>query len=144
MVRYRRNFVPGGTYFFTGTIAQTPRCLFAKPMDILAVRPVRWRDSLGYHLESANMDALEILPVELLGRQLARCAELRVSLSWRYRLSGRNGMPWGRWDPRYQPVGVCKVKRLAAPSSFVLSTRKGMSAGCSRGSCAKRSEHRRS
>ena len=27
-----------------------------------------------------------------------------------YARSGDNGMPWGKWDPQYQPVGVCKVK----------------------------------
>jgi SAM-dependent methyltransferase len=36
--------------------------------------------------------------------------ELREGLASFYRRSGANGMPWGRWDPRYQPVGVCKVK----------------------------------
>jgi SAM-dependent methyltransferase len=41
---------------------------------------------------------------------LCRSRELRSGLSWRYRLSGRNGMPWGRWDPRYHPVGIYKVK----------------------------------
>lgn len=43
-------------------------------------------------------------------QQLRGCAELRRDLSWRYRRSGRNGMPWGRWDPRYQPVGVRRSK----------------------------------
>lgn len=25
--------------------------------------------------------------------------------------SGENGMPWGKWDPEYQPVGIRKVKQ---------------------------------
>jgi SAM-dependent methyltransferase len=37
--------------------------------------------------------------------------ELRDHLASFYARSGDNGMPWGVWDPRYQPVGVCKVKR---------------------------------
>lgn len=39
------------------------------------------------------------------------CAELRDNLASLYFLSGDNGMPWGKWAPQYQPVGVCKVKR---------------------------------
>jgi SAM-dependent methyltransferase len=38
-------------------------------------------------------------------------AELRDHLAGFYFRSGNNGMPWGKWDPQYQPVGVCKVKR---------------------------------
>jgi SAM-dependent methyltransferase len=41
---------------------------------------------------------------------LRECDQLRQSLPFYYYRSGRNGMPWGRWDPRYQPVGVIKVK----------------------------------
>jgi ubiquinone/menaquinone biosynthesis C-methylase UbiE len=46
---------------------------------------------------------------ELLER-LRRCAELSQNLAAFYFRSGDNGMPWGVWDPQYQPVGVCKVK----------------------------------
>jgi ubiquinone/menaquinone biosynthesis C-methylase UbiE len=42
---------------------------------------------------------------------LRSCRELRDNLASFYGRSGENGMPWGVWDPRYQPVGVCKVKR---------------------------------
>ena len=41
---------------------------------------------------------------------LSNCAELRDHLASFYNFSGENGMPWGRWDPQYQPVGVCKLK----------------------------------
>jgi SAM-dependent methyltransferase len=41
---------------------------------------------------------------------LKECAELRAGLASFYSRSGDNGMPWGKWDPQYQPVGVCKVK----------------------------------
>jgi SAM-dependent methyltransferase len=46
--------------------------------------------------------------------QLYTCAELRDNLAAFYTRSGDNGMPWGRWDPQYQPVGVCKVKTADA------------------------------
>lgn len=42
---------------------------------------------------------------------LKDCAELRDNLAGFYSRSGDNGMPWGQWDPQYQPVGVCKVKK---------------------------------
>ncbi len=41
---------------------------------------------------------------------LRNCAELRDNLADFYYQSGNNGMPWGVWDPRYQPVGIVKVK----------------------------------
>jgi SAM-dependent methyltransferase len=45
---------------------------------------------------------------------LKNCDELRLNLANFYFRSGNNGMPWGKWDPQYQPVGVCKQKN---PSS---------------------------
>ncbi len=42
---------------------------------------------------------------------LRNCAELRDNLAGFYFRSGDNGMPWGKWDPQYQSVGVLKVKR---------------------------------
>lgn len=41
---------------------------------------------------------------------LQECAELRDNLAEFYYRSGDNGMPWGKWEPQYQPVGVCKIK----------------------------------
>lgn len=41
---------------------------------------------------------------------LRNCAELHDGLAGFYAQSGKNGMPWGKWDPQYIPVGVCKVK----------------------------------
>jgi SAM-dependent methyltransferase len=43
--------------------------------------------------------------------ELIHCNELRDHLAAFYFRSGDNGMPWGKWDPQYPPVGVCKVKR---------------------------------
>lgn len=42
--------------------------------------------------------------------QLKSCTELRDHLAGFYFKSGDTGMPWGKWDPQYQIVGVCKVK----------------------------------
>lgn len=41
---------------------------------------------------------------------LKNCGELKDNLASTYFTSGNNGMPWGVWNPQYQPVGVCKVK----------------------------------
>ncbi len=41
---------------------------------------------------------------------LANCNELRDGLARFYFKTGDNGMPWGRWEPQYPPVGVCKIK----------------------------------
>jgi SAM-dependent methyltransferase len=48
---------------------------------------------------------------------LVNCAELRDHLASFYFKSDKNGMPWGKWDPQYQPVGVCKIKRGSSPSN---------------------------
>jgi len=45
--------------------------------------------------------------------QLRNCAELQENLAGFYFKSGDNGMPWGKWDPQYQPVGIYKVKANA-------------------------------
>ena len=44
--------------------------------------------------------------------ELRNCRELRDNLAEFYFKSGSNGMPWGYWDPQYQPVGVIKVKKV--------------------------------
>ena len=41
---------------------------------------------------------------------LVNCAELRDHLAEFYFRSGDNGLPWGKWDPQYLPVGICKIK----------------------------------
>jgi len=43
--------------------------------------------------------------------------ELQDKLAKIYFQSGDNGMPWGKWDPQYQPVGVCKIKPVRPESS---------------------------
>lgn len=43
-------------------------------------------------------------------KELRDCSELRDGLPGHYYSSGNSGMPWGIWDPKYQPVGVVKVR----------------------------------
>jgi SAM-dependent methyltransferase len=40
--------------------------------------------------------------------ELCDCAELRDNLAKFYFKSDQNGMPWGKWDPQYLPVGISK------------------------------------
>jgi len=54
---------------------------------------------------ASNYDAYDELFTELRNN-----AALREGLASFYFQSGDNGMPWGRWNPQYQPVGVVKVK----------------------------------
>jgi ubiquinone/menaquinone biosynthesis C-methylase UbiE len=44
--------------------------------------------------------------------RIRNSSRLRELMSFSYRLSGRNGMPWGVWDPKYLPVGI-KLKTNA-------------------------------
>jgi SAM-dependent methyltransferase len=53
----------------------------------------------------SNYDSFDELLDALRGN-----AELRMGLAAFYFQSGANGMPWGIWDPRYQPVGVRRTK----------------------------------
>ncbi len=55
---------------------------------------------------SSKYDRYDELFEALLG-----CSELRDNLADFYFHSPNNGMPWGIWDPKYQPVGVVKIKR---------------------------------
>ncbi len=40
--------------------------------------------------------------------QYRRCVYLKEHLADFYRLSGKYGMPWGYWDPKYIPVGLSR------------------------------------
>ncbi|MFC1559271.1 methyltransferase domain-containing protein [Gemmatimonadota bacterium] len=54
----------------------------------------------------SNYDRYDELFEDLRG-----CDELRRALSPVYSRSADNGMPWGVWDPTYQPIGVVKQKK---------------------------------
>jgi 2-polyprenyl-3-methyl-5-hydroxy-6-metoxy-1,4-benzoquinol methylase len=43
--------------------------------------------------------------------ELRDCLELRDNLAHFYFQSANNGMPLGKWDPQYVPVGVVKIKK---------------------------------
>jgi len=100
-----------------------------KPGGILAATLCAARDEDWFHEPSkgwcytdVSLRRLFNLPVETHSNYnrydefmdaLRNCAELRNNLAPFYCMSGDNGMPWGKWDPVYQTVGVCKLKHLA-------------------------------
>lgn len=42
--------------------------------------------------------------------ELRNSAELKNNLSWRHFFMPNSGMPWGKWNPQYIPVGIIKIK----------------------------------
>ena len=51
---------------------------------------------------------------DVLMAKLRDCTQLKNGLAPVYFQGGNNGMPWGKWDPKYQSVGVIKT-RSATP-----------------------------
>lgn len=54
---------------------------------------------------------------ELFNKLCSEGNELYKRLDPAYYKSGDNGMPWGIWDPKYQPVGICKITGYIEPNS---------------------------
>ncbi|MBN2549654.1 MAG: class I SAM-dependent methyltransferase [Anaerolineales bacterium] len=85
-----------------------------------------WHEpSSGWCYSESSLQRLFDLPADTLSNydqyaelfnDLRRCTELRDHLASFYFQSDKNGMPWGKWDPQYLPVGVCKVKPRIAPA----------------------------
>ncbi len=86
-----------------------------------AARDTDWfhEPSQGWCYTEASLRRLFSLPGETISNYsqydelfatLKNCTELSHNLASFYYQSGNNGMPWGKWDPQYQSVGVVKVK----------------------------------
>ena len=80
----------------------------------------RWHEpSSGWCLSEASLKRIfridgeassNFTRYEELFSMLVNCDELKDNLAGFYFKSGNNGMPWGEWSPKYQPVGIYKVK----------------------------------
>ena len=46
------------------------------------------------------------LPANKMIEKYRSCTYLKDNLAGFYSKSGDNGMPWGKWDPKYFPVGL--------------------------------------
>ncbi|MFV2043572.1 MAG: class I SAM-dependent methyltransferase [Anaerolineales bacterium] len=75
--------------------------------------------SKGWCLTEATLRTAFSMPVDTItnfSEYDSILGDLRESRVLRHRLapmyfeSGESGMPWGVWDPQYQPVGVCRQK----------------------------------
>jgi len=97
-----------------------PGCKLVATMH--AAKDCDWfhEPSKGWCYTDATLRDIFALPADCLSNydqydelleMLRDCAELRDNLADFYFKSGNNGMPWGVWDPKYQPVGVVKAKR---------------------------------
>jgi SAM-dependent methyltransferase len=76
-------------------------------LDDEAVDIIFWRADLSdlSGLADGAVDA-----VVSVSARLKQGEGLKEHLASFYFLSGNNGMPWGKWDPQYFPVGVTKWK----------------------------------
>ncbi len=80
-----------------------------------------WHEaSSGWCYSEASLRRWFCLPPELSSNfnrydeilaEIRANAELRDHLARFYFHSGANGMPWGKWNPQYVPVGVLKIKK---------------------------------
>jgi ubiquinone/menaquinone biosynthesis C-methylase UbiE len=43
---------------------------------------------------------------------IKRSKDLKKNLSWRYFFTRKSGMPLGKWEPKYIPVGIIKIKQV--------------------------------
>lgn len=89
---------------------------------LAATKDIDWyhEPSGGWCYSEATLRRIFAIPSEVrsnysqfdqLFEQLKVSDELRNNLASFYFRSGDNGMPWGIWDPQYQPVGICKIKQ---------------------------------
>lgn len=49
---------------------------------------------------------------ENFSEKLKKSEILRKNMSLRYYFQPNSGMPWGKWDPKYLPVGIVKIKQV--------------------------------
>lgn len=98
MAEIRRVLKPGAAWAVTTSATQRPQSWFHEPSRgwcFSAADLARHFDATG--AQSGVAQVLE---------HYRECTYLREHLADFYRRSGENGMPWGKWDPQYVPVGI--------------------------------------
>lgn len=78
---------------------------YFKPCEGWCLSARTIRDLFGMGDCPSNFGRYDELFAKLKGAR-----EIEARISRHYRMSGENGLPWGVYDPKYQPVGVFKRK----------------------------------
>lgn len=103
-----RILVPGGKLVITLPASLTEDWFFTPAYSwCLSEKTLRELFKLSEDTPS-NFDQYERI-----FKEITDSVELRSKLSWRYFLGPNNGMPWGKWDPQYIPVGILKTKQVS-------------------------------
>jgi SAM-dependent methyltransferase len=105
---FERVLKPGGTIAVT-TSAARDEDWFHEPSKGWCFTEKTLQDDFNLNSSfTSNYDRYDEL-----FEKLRSCDRLRGYLADIYFKSGNNGMPWGVWDPKYQPVGIL-IKRKGA------------------------------
>jgi ubiquinone/menaquinone biosynthesis C-methylase UbiE len=98
---FKRVLKPGGAMIIT-TNAAKDRDWYHEPSMGWCFMEQSLRKIFGVdQIGSSNWEEYDAIHA-----QLHSSKELQRRLSPSYALSGKNGMPWGIWDPQYVPVGI--------------------------------------
>jgi ubiquinone/menaquinone biosynthesis C-methylase UbiE len=97
-------------------------CRVLRPRSLMLITTNATSDDDWYHEPSmawcfSEQSLLEIfrlkpgcptnwIEFDTILERIRKSKDLRERLSPSYSLSGKNGMPWGKWDPKYVPVGL--------------------------------------
>jgi len=100
---------PGGLFVITVSASQSEDW-FHKPSKGWCYSESSLRDLFQLSDDTdSNFDRKD----EFMSSLKRKGNELHKRLDSMYFQSGDNGMPWGKWDPRYQPVGIVKHKPVS-------------------------------
>lgn len=101
---FERILKPGAPMIIT-TSASRDKDWFHQPSKGWCFSELTLKKMFGIFSERAFYDVSEY---DKLMEQFRSSQELKRRLSSLYFVSGDNGMPWGRWNPEYLPVGILK------------------------------------
>jgi ubiquinone/menaquinone biosynthesis C-methylase UbiE len=91
---------PNAKVAITTSATEQETTWFHYPSQGLCFSEFDLQSILGAHPCRGNLPASEMV------EKYRACTFLKNNLAAFYSRSGENGMPWGKWDPAYFPVGV--------------------------------------
>jgi 2-polyprenyl-3-methyl-5-hydroxy-6-metoxy-1,4-benzoquinol methylase len=102
-----RKLVPGGAMLITLPAASREDWFFS-PANSWCFSEATLRRLFTFSEDiPSNFDDYDTL-----FEKLRNSGELRKNISWRYLFRANSGMPWGKWNPKYLPVGILKTKQV--------------------------------